>query len=248
MMEFSERESKLFNLRFGRATIHSDLDTLDEVIKQSRANNLDYLRLKVTDPDSHFLSRLSSIGHRAYLTGIIRLYKGTVELSPSEVFNPDLLYKKVDFSQKEIFKDFISSVYADYPLGYFQYPELSERFPLDLQLQNISSYFADYFSGTYTDREAYMGYVHDEPVTCFVLDFNIAKVASCLYAGVVQPYRSKGVFRDIIRQMCQITHARGIRQLIAGARLENVSSQYGMSMEIGICYGHEWVYIIGFDK
>ena len=248
MIEFSERESKLFDLRFGRATVHSDFNNLDTIIEQSKAVDLEYLRVKIVDPDSQFLAKLSLIEPRAYLTGIIRLYKGKVELSPDTYFNPDLTFKKVELSEKQQFKDLVRDVYTGLPMGYYQYPELMEKFPLHLQLENISSYFSDYFSGSDPAREAYIGYVKGEPVTCFALDFSNTKVASCLYAGVVQSYRSKGVFRDIIRQMCMLTHGRGIKQLTAGARLENVSSQYGMSKEIGICYGHEWVYILCFKK
>ena len=248
MIEFSERESKIFDLRFGRATIHSDFNNLDTIIEQSKAHDLDYLRVKIVDPDSQFLAKLSEIEPRVYLTGIIRLYKGKVELSPNSYFNPDLVFKKVEPADKQVFKDLVKEVYTGLPMGYYQYPELMVKVPLHLQLENISSYFSDYFSGVDTAREAYIGYVNDQPVTCFVLDFSNAKVASCLYAGVVQSYRSRGVFRDIIRQMCMLTHARGIKQLTAGARLENVSSQYGMSKEIGICYGHEWVYILSFKK
>ena len=46
MIEFSERESKLFNLRFGRATINSDFDQWNEVQKAINDLKLDYLRLE----------------------------------------------------------------------------------------------------------------------------------------------------------------------------------------------------------
>lgn len=248
MMEFSERESKLFNLRFGRATIHSDSNNLKEVIEKSKALDLDYLRVKIVNPDSHFLANLSQIEPHAYLMGIIKLYKRRPGKDHEPYGNPDLVFKKVTEGDKHMFKEFVKSIYVGYPMGYYQYPDLNASFPLDLQLENISSYFSDYFSGADDNKEAYIGYVDGQPVTCFVMDFGDPKVASCLYAGVIQTYRSKGVFKDAITYLTSLADARGIRQVIAGGRLENLSSQYGMAKDIGICYGHEWVYMLSFKK
>jgi hypothetical protein len=248
MMEFSERESKLFDLRFGRATIPSDSNNLNEVIVKSKALDLDYLRVKIVDPDSHFLEKLSRIEPRAYLMGIIKLYKRRPGKDHEPISNPDLVFKKVTEQQKLFFKDFIRQIYVGCPMGFHRYPEIEESFPLDLQLENIGSYFADYFSGADETRESYIGYMDDQPVACFVMDFSDPKVASCLYAGVIQAYRSKGVFKDAITHLTSLADARGIRQVIAGGRLENLSSEYGMSKDIGICYGHEWVYLLSFKK
>ena len=247
-MEFSERESKLFNLRFGRATIHSDSNNLDEVIEKSKALDLDYLRVKIVNPDSHFLAKLSQIEPRAYLMGIIKLYKRRPGKDHEPYSNPGLVFKKVTQEDKLVLKDFIKSMYVGFPMGYYQYPDLNVRFPLELQLENISSYFSDYFSGTDETKEAYIGYMDGQQVACFVMDFGDPKVASCLYAGVIQTYRSKGVFKDAITHLTSLADARGIRQVIAGGRLENLSSQYGMAKDIGICYGHEWVYMLSFKN
>ena len=247
MIEFSERESKLFDLRFGRTTIPSDFNDWDKILQQSKALDLDYLRIKVVDPDSGFLATLPTIPHRIYLTGIIKLFKKKVEENPQPYSNPDHIYKKVSPDEKQLFKDLVKEVYTGSPMGYFQYPELNERFPLPLQMENISSYFADHFSGSDQNKEAYIGYRDGVPVSCFVVDFIEPKIVSCLFAGVIQKYRSMGVFGDASSYLAQVAHERGVRQIVAGARLENISSQYSLS-KVGYFYGHEWVYIMGFNK
>ena len=247
MIEFSERESKLFNLRFGRTTIPSGFNEWDKVIEESKTLALDYLRVKVVDPDSLFLSRLPSIAPRIYLIGIISLFKKKVEQDPEAYDNPDHVFKKVTQSEKQIFKDLIREVYTGSPMGYFQYPELNASFPIDLQIENISSYFSEYFTGTDDTKVAYIGYREGVPVSCFVLDFKDPKVTVCLYAGVIQKYRGMGAFKDASMYVTMLAHSRGARQIAAGARLENVSSQFSMS-KVGYFYGHEWVYMISFHK
>jgi hypothetical protein len=194
------------------------------------------------------MAKLSQVPVRAHLTGIIRLYKKKVDQSLGSYFNPEIIFRKVSTSDKLKFKELIKEMYTDIPMGYFQYPKFETVFPLHLQLENLSSYFADYFSGSDPSKEAYVGYIEDKPVTCFAIDISDPRVTACHFAGVIQEYRAKNVFRDTIRCLTALTYARGGRQLIAGARLENVSSQYGMAKEIGICYGHEWVYMLDFDK
>jgi hypothetical protein len=247
MIEFSERESQLFNLNFGRASVNSHFDEWSQILEQSRAHKLDYLRIKVVDPDSDFMEKLASINAQNYLLGIIRLYKKKVDRPGEAYFNPDIIFRKVTVEERGSFKQLIRDMYMDFPMGYFQYPELTVSFPIDLQMENISSYFSDHFSGSDATKEAYVGYLNDKPVTCFVIDTSDPRVALGLYGGVIKEYRAKNVFRDAIRYLTTISHERGIKQLITGARLENVSSQYGFSSEIGFCYGHEWVYMIRFD-
>lgn len=247
MIEFSERESKLFDLRFGRITIPSGFNDWSKIITESKVLALDYLRIKIVDPDSNFLATLPTIPHRIYLTGIIKLFRKKVEQNPEPYSNSDHVYKKVTPEEKQLFKDLVKEVYTGYPMGYFQYPELNESFPLHLQLENISSYFADHFTGTDEQKEAYIGYREGIPVSCFVVDFMEPKVVACLFAGVVQKYRSMGVFGDASRYLTILAHDRGVKQIVAGARLENISSQYSLS-KVGYFYGHEWVYIMGFNK
>jgi hypothetical protein len=247
-MEYSERESKIFNLKFGRATIRSDSDNLQSIIEESKNLGLDYLRVKIVNPDSHFLAKLSQIEPRAYLMGIIKLYKRRAGQDHEPISNPDLVFRKIGLEGRQLFKDFVRNTYTGFPMGYYQYPELDASFPLDLQLENISSYFSDYFLGSDLAKEAYIGFINDLPVACFVMDFSDPKVASCLYAGVIQAYRSRGVFKDAITQLTMLADQRGIKQVVAGARLENLSSQYGMAKDIGVCYGHEWVYMLSFKK
>jgi hypothetical protein len=61
MIEFSARESELFKLRFGRATIDSDFPDWQEIKKKISDLRLDYLRVKVTNPDKDFISKLSRL-------------------------------------------------------------------------------------------------------------------------------------------------------------------------------------------
>src|SRR6185312_3412255 len=75
MIEFSERESDLFHLRFGRATIQPDFHQWSEMQKACADMDLDYLRLKIVNPGSDFLAGFDAMRSQADLMGIIRLYK-----------------------------------------------------------------------------------------------------------------------------------------------------------------------------
>jgi hypothetical protein len=246
MIEFSERESDLFKLRFARATIHSDFDRWDGIKKEISDMDLDYLRLKVANPGSHFISQLSALSPHIFLAGIIRLYKMKVDTGLDKSFNPDVIFKKVTLGEKNFFKRILEATYTDCPLGNHHYPLLEKHFPLHLQIENIGSYFADFFSGQEPGREAYMGYLNGEPVGCFASDFSNPHTVETLYAGILPAHRNKDLFKDMIRYYKKLCHERGKTEAICGARIENLPSQFAMEQEASFCYGHEWVYMIGF--
>jgi hypothetical protein len=142
----------------------------------------------------------------------------------------------------------VKMTYSDHPLGYFQYPELARSFPIDLQLENVSSFFSDYFSGVEPGKEAHIGYIDDEPVACFASEFYDPLTTMTSYAGVKAGNRGRGLFRDILRQLVFISNAKGKQSSAGGARLENLPSQYAMEKEGASCYGHDLVYMVGFNK
>ena len=248
MIEFSERESKLFDLRFGRATINSNFDEWADVYKSIQDFDLDYLRLKIVNPDSGFLARFSAMAPHADLTGVIRLYKIIIIEEHARHLNPVATFRKVKPQDKKLLKELLINTYSDVPFGFYQYPRLSKSFPLALQMENIGSYISDHFSGTEDGKEAYIGYVNDVPVECFASDFRDGSIATTLYAGILEQHRDNDLFKDMIRFFKNLCLKKGMTKAICGARLENLSSQYAMEKEGSICYGHEWVYMIAFDK
>jgi hypothetical protein len=133
-------------------------------------------------------------------------------------------------------------------MGYHQYPELAQHFPLDIQRENISSYLAEQYDGSHSDMEGYIGYINDKPVGCFTADVNDPSVTVSSYIGIPEDQRSKGIFRDILKCLGHVCVNRGAKEFIGGGRLENLSSQHGIEKENGICYGYELVYMIGFGK
>ncbi|MCW3127375.1 MAG: hypothetical protein JWO03_3033 [Bacteroidetes bacterium] len=248
MIEFSERESRLFDLRFGRATIDSDFNQWNEVRKAASDLDLDYLRLKIVNPDSDFLAGFSEMAPKADLTGIIRLYKIIITAEQAQYNAPVAEFRKASIGDKQLLKELLMETYTDVPFGYYQYPRLTKSFPIDIQMENIGSYIADHFSGTEEGKEAYIGYIDGKPVECFASDFRDGLTATTLYAGIVREYRDNDLFKDMIRFFKNLCFKKGMTKAICGARLENLSSQYAMEKEGSICYGYEWVYMIGFDK
>jgi hypothetical protein len=248
MIEFSERESALFDLKFGRATINSDFDEWNEIQRSIRAFDLDYLRLKIVNPDSGFLSRFSAMAPQADLTGVIRLYKIIITEQYAQYQKPMAEFRKATPADKQLLKELLMETYTDVPFGYYQYPRLSKNFPLNLQMENIGSYFHDHFCGTEEGKEAYIGYIDGKPVECFASDFRDGGTATTLYAGILKEHRDNDLFKDMIRFFKNLCLKKGMTKAICGARLENLSSQVAMEKEGSVCYGHEWVYMIAFDK
>jgi hypothetical protein len=248
MIEFSERESRLFDLRFGRATIDSDFHQWADVQKACRDMRLDYLRLKIVNPDSDFLARFDTMASKADLMGIIRLYKIIMKEATCQHPNPIADFRMVSVENKELLKRLLIETYTDVPFGYFQYPEITKNFPLDIQLENIGSYIADHFSGTEEGKEAYIGYLDGKPIECFASDFRDGATATTLYAGILKEHRDNDLFKDMIRFFKNLCYKKGMTKSICGARQENLSSQHAMEKEGSICYGYEWVYMIRFDQ
>ena len=246
MIEFSERESILFNLRFGRATINSDFDQWNEVYNSAKLLDLQYLRLKIVNPDSGFLSRFNQVKVGVSLMDIIRLYKIIMSETHANYSKARVEFRKVNPADRELLKNLLKTTYTDVPFGYYEYPRIKNDFPLELQLENISTYLSDHFSGVETGKEAYIGYLDDKPIECFASHFGNDKIATTLYAGILKEYRDKDLFQDMIRFFKALCLSKGMTKAVCGARLENLGSQYAMEKEGSICYGHEWVYMIGF--
>ena len=248
MVEFSERESNLFNAKIGRVNVGADFDEWVKIKEESQALDLDFLRIKISNPDSSLLSKLSVVAPNLYLIGVIRLYK--INITPDAAFHhtPVAEFRKVSLADKHLLKEILMKTYTETPLGFFQHPPLSQVFRMDLQLENISSYFADHFSGTEPGKEAYIGYMDGKPIECFASDFNDQHTVITLYAGILQEYRNKSLFKDMIRYYKKLCYDRGKIDAICGARIENLVSQYAMEQESSFCYGHEWVYMASFKN
>lgn len=248
MIEFSARESELFGVRFGRATITSDFKDWEQVRRLSTDLRLDYLRLKIVNPDDTFLDHFNSIGWQADLMGVIRLYKIIAKEAHAVHESPVARFKKATTEDKQLLKNLLIQTYTEVPFGFFQYKHLLDKFPLDKQLDNIGSYIAENFCGQYKEREAYIGYLDGKPIECFASDFTDGSTAVTLYAGILTEYRDNDLFKDMIRFFKQLCWQKGMAKSICGARLENLSSQYAMEREGSVSYGTEWVYMISFDK
>ena len=248
MIEFSERESKIFNLRFGRATVKTDFDQWAGIKKEIEDLKLDYLRLKVANPDSNFFSKLPQLSTELYMTGIIRQYKININESAAGYVSPYVSFRKVSLTDSAFFKELVKNTYTGYPMGHYHYPGMDRHFPMNLQLENIGSYFADHFAGQEEGKEAYIGYLDGEAAECFVSDFSDPLSVNTLYAGILPIHRDKDLFKDMIRYYKRLCFDRGKAEAVCGARIENLSSQYAMERESSFCYGHEWVYMISMNK
>lgn len=248
MIEFSARESELFGVRFGRATITSDFKDWERLRRLSADMQLDYLRLKVVNPEDSFLDHFCQADWHADLMGVIRLYKIVAREAHAHYDAPVARFQKVTESDKQLLKDLLIKTYTEVPFGFFQYKALLGKFPLEKQLENIGSYIADNFCGQYHDKEAYIGYVNGKPIECFASDFSDGTTAVTLYAGILTEHRDHDLFKDMIRFFKQLCWQKGMAKSICGARLENLSSQYAMEREGSVSYGTEWVYMISFDK
>jgi hypothetical protein len=249
MIHYSDRESKLFGTRLGRVDLSPDFGEWDKLSQEASALQLDYLRVKIESPAADLLQHLAQQSARYYHIGVIKLYKMRVDKPLTGEINPNIVFRKVEPTDKTLFKNIVLDTYTDTPMGFFHHPEVDRDFPLALQLENISSYLADYFSGIEPNKVAYIGYVAERPVACFASEYNDSDgIVTTYYAGILAEYRDKGLFGEMIRFYKQLSCDRGMRYSKHGARIENLASQFAMEKEGSFCYGHEWVYMLCYKK
>lgn len=248
MIELSAQESKIFKLQFGRVTVSRSFENWEEIRQQAAGMDLDYLRIKVANPDAFFMSKLPVFGSRIYMTGIIRLYKMKIDQRHENYVSMGVEIRKVTPGQSGLLKEMVMKTYTDCPLGHYQYPELTGDFPRELQLENIGSYCAMHYSGTEQGHESHIGYIDGQPVECFVSDFTHPEKVETIYAGILPGHRDKDLFKDMLRYYKMLCFGLGKKEYIGGARIENLPSQFAMEREEAFCYGHEWVFLISMKK
>src|SRR5580704_16539087 len=74
MVEYSEQESKLFGVDFGRLIIPAGFNNWELVEEEVLHSKCKYIRARIQNPKSAGLEKLGNLGRKAHLLEILRLY------------------------------------------------------------------------------------------------------------------------------------------------------------------------------
>lgn len=221
---FSEKESELFNVRFGR--YEGPVFSVTDLVAQINTLELDFLRLKITGADEGLIEWLNNAQHPWHLLDIHRYYWLDTQLT-SIVLNNDsqltLIQNTPD--KASIMHQIVYDTFSEMPMGFFKHHLIDQYFPVELQRKNV----AQYISTHYTERsnpgkQSWLIAKNGHVIGCGATNFSPTE-AYTVYIGLLPEHRKKSLYDDVINRMQYTIQQNGARYITGSARLHNLSSQ-----------------------
>lgn len=250
MIQYSEQESKIFGVPFGRLTIagdFSDWETLRTVVRDSECK---YIRIKIRNPISEEINRLFALASKVHLLEILRVYRSEdLRVTPFENAHSDLIKVKVSDENKEVLGQFIRDTYDDIPFGNYTPEAICDIFPVEKQLEGIIAYFKENYAGKDENKVSYLYYNHEQKlVGCVVSDYfyhhDNDNGTYSYYVGIARDERSKGIQYKIVNFIKFFVAERGYAFLDGATRLTNLYSARTMEKTGCHCVGYDWIYLL----
>src|SRR6476661_6050926 len=117
MIQFSESESALFKVNFGRVELSKDFDDWRDLQSEISSNNYNYVRLKIRDPKGHEIDCIKRLG-KAYLLEILRVYTFyNRDDEPRTKLFDGLSFTPVSGNDRNEFEAMLKATYEDIPFG-----------------------------------------------------------------------------------------------------------------------------------
>ena len=119
MIFHSIKESKLFNLKFGR--YEGVLNETEKLREQIINEQFDFVRLKILNPGENLFVLLHKIGFAFHLLDIHRLYNldlHTYQVPPLELSEMEFVI--CDGANQAQMKQLVIDTYTELPMGFFQ--------------------------------------------------------------------------------------------------------------------------------
>ncbi|MFM2307261.1 MAG: hypothetical protein RLZZ367_1930 [Bacteroidota bacterium] len=244
MVIYSDKESLLFNVKFGRyeGVLTDPIALRDEIIQ----GGYDFVRVKLLNPGDDLFVRLNRIGLPYHLLDIHRLYEldvTTYTVPPLEL--PDMQFIPVTAANATTLKQLITDTYTEWPMGFFRNEMLEQYFPLQLQLENFATYISSGFielTGN-PGKRSWILKLNGDIIGCAATEFR-GDYSYTPYIGLLPQYRKKHLFTNIARFIQLTIQQAGCRIAAGSARLHNMASQFNFEREGQKYTSHDYVFMI----
>ena len=243
MITHSEKESKLFNLKFGRyeGIMHNPQLLRHQILNEQ----FDFVRLKLLNPGEDLFVFLNQIGFPFHLLDIHRLYDldlHTYDIPEMEV--PEMEFVPCDGSQIEQMKQLIKDTYTEVPMGYFRSELIEKYFPVHLQIENFASHISEnYFEQGNPAKHGWLIKLNEEFIGCAATEFKNEK-SYTPYIGLLPHFRKKHLFTNIARYLQRAMKQGGCQYATGAARLHNIASQVNFEREGQKYVSHDYVFML----
>ncbi len=243
MITYSERESKLFKLRFGRyeGPMYDAHVMRNEILDGC----YDFVRLKLIDPNGELFVQLEQVGFPYLLLDIHRLYD--LDLTTYEVpaqQHPEVTFEPCDGSQQQQYAQLVRDTYTELPMGFFKHSVLDTYFPADLQVENFAGHLAaNYIEKGNPGKQGWLIKLNEEYIGCCATEFK-GEHSYTPYIGLLPQYRKKNLFTDVARYLQKAMKDGGCRYATGAARLHNIASQVNFEREGQKYTRHDYVFML----
>lgn len=244
-IEYSQHESEVFGISFGRTSIEENFSNWQEIQDEIAVSDYKYIRTKIKNPTNTDIDNLKELGKSAHLLEIVRSYT-TEKLDTYQVASicDDYVYIKVQESTKELFFEMFIETYEDIPFGSYTPAVLMEKFSISLQKKSLSSYFYNYYDGSCPEKESYLIYNQQKNlVGCLTIDFFEHETYS-YYVGIKKEFRKNDILLKTINFIHLVTQQRNLLYAKGSARLHNVYSQKAFDKSGMKCTGYDWIFLL----
>jgi hypothetical protein len=224
MILYSEQESLLFNVKFGR--YEGSLSKPEALKEEIVAQGYDFVRIKIHNAGDDLFMRLNSLSVPYHLLDIHRYYSLDYTQTPvtAPVASGMELFRNEGQLNSEI-RHMVLQSFDEHPMGFFRNEVLENYFPVELQRQNIANYISSqYTQTTNPGRQAWLIKINGVNAGCGSTEFK-GEEAYTTYIGLLPPYRKQSHYREVIHRMQYEIQQSGARYCTGSARLHNLSSQ-----------------------
>lgn len=243
MLVYSARESQLFNLKFGR--YEGALENVPELISQIKDQQLDFVRMKITGGNADLFMRMNAFGYPYHLLDIHRYYWRDYRETPAvEPISSSMQLERNEGQLTAEIAEMILQSFDEHPMGFFRNEELEMFFPVEVQRRNVAEYISEnYKDVTNPGRQSWLIKVDGVNAGCGSTEFK-GEEAYTTYIGLLEPYRKKSFYVEVIARMQYEIQQAGARYCTGSARLHNLSSQSVFERQGEKYLRHDYVFML----
>lgn len=223
-IQFSEKESTLFNVRFAR--YEGPIFNTSELIAEIKAQQLDFVRLKITAANESLFAWLNETQVPWHLLDIHRYYWLDTHHTPVVLKNDSQLTLIPNTNDTiGYMHQMVCNTFSEMPMGFFKHHLIDKYFPVELQRQNVAQYIStQYIDSSNPGKQSWQIKQKEQIVGCGATNF-LPGEAYTVYIGLLPEHRKKSLYDDVINLMQYTIQQNGARYITGSARLHNLSSQ-----------------------
>ena len=242
MIKYSEQESKIFGVPFGRVDLEKDFVEWKKLKEEISESDCKYVRLRIQSPRSSDLEEINALAKKTHLLEILRVYRSYDV--PVENIHRDLRFEKVNNTNTHLLGTILTETYDDIPFGNYTPSSILKVFPREIQLNALKEYFVQNYTGTTPEKIGYIIYDHlENAVGCLLTDFGINSTYT-YYIGIKKEHRSNQIFFRVINFIYFFTKQSNLLYGECAARISNSHSQNALEKSNMKFVRYDWVHLI----